>query len=245
MENVVRTGRGGWQESEIRQLREAVRRAGGNGEPLRGVFEKIGASLGRKPNSVRNYYYACLKREEADAAPHAAPFQTFTQDEVRSLVHDVLAARAQGVSVRACVQRMAGGDRKDMLRYQNKYRSVLKTRPALVRQIIDEMRENGEPVFDPYAAQSAQAQPLHDGVVLRAEASGDPALLGLLRGLDVLLARADLLEQSPLCCACRPLVTAAKDFLGLEEEARFAALPAFCETLREHVGAVESAMETG
>ena len=157
MESIARTGRGGWQENEITQLREAVRRAGGNGEPLRGVFEQIGASLGRKPNSVRNYYYACLKREEAGNVPHAAPFQTFTQDEVRQLVHDVLAARAQGVSVRACVQRMAGGNRKNMLRFQNKYRSVLKTRPALVRQVIEDMRASGEATFDPYAAQSAQA----------------------------------------------------------------------------------------
>ena len=46
MESIARTGRGGWQENEITQLREAVRRAGGNGEPLRGVFEQIGASLG-------------------------------------------------------------------------------------------------------------------------------------------------------------------------------------------------------
>ena len=40
--------------------------------------------------------------------PHAAPFQTFTQDEVRQLVHDVLAARAQGVS-RARLRAAHGG----------------------------------------------------------------------------------------------------------------------------------------
>ena len=242
MESVARTGRGGWQENEIMQLREAVRRAGGNGEPLRGVFEQIGASLGRKPNSVRNYYYACLKREEAGSVPHAAPFQTFSQEEVRQLMHDVLAARAQGVSVRACVQRMARGNRKDMLRYQNKYRSVLKTRPALVRQIIDEMRENGEPTFDPYAVQSAQAQPLHDSIALRAQSSGDPALLSLLHGLDALLTRAGMMEPEPLRAACEPLVASAKDFLGLTDKERAREMPAFCETLREQIGAVESAM---
>ena len=75
MENVVRVGRGGWREEEISQLRDAVRRAGGDGEPLRGVFERIGERLGRKPNSVRNYYYACLKREEADNVPTPRPFK--------------------------------------------------------------------------------------------------------------------------------------------------------------------------
>ena len=144
MESIARTGRGGWQENEITQLREAVRRAGGNGEPLRGVFEQIGASLGRKPNSVRNYYYACLKREEAGNVPHAAPFQTVTQDEVRQLVHDVLAARAQGVSVRACVQRMAGGNRKNMLRFQNKYRGIMKNKPELIESVRKELAAKGE-----------------------------------------------------------------------------------------------------
>ncbi len=243
MENVVRVGRGGWREEEISQLRDAVRRAGGDGEPLRGVFERIGERLGRKPNSVRNYYYACLKREEADNVPHAAPFQTFTSEEVHQLVHDVLAARAKGISVRACVQQMARGNRKNMLRYQNKYRSVLKTRPALVRKVIEEMRENGEATFDPYAAQSAQAQPLHDSIAIRVQSSGDPALLGLLRGLDTLLTRAGMMEPLPLRSACEPLLQSAKEFLGLPEAQRAQEMPAFCECLREQIGALEAAMQ--
>lgn len=243
MENVARVGRSGWREEEISQLREAVRRAGGEGEPLRGVFERVGASLGRKPNSVRNYYYACLKREESDSVPHAAPFQTFTTDEVYQLVHDVLAARARGVSVRACVQQMANGSRKDMLRFQNKYRSVLKTRPALVRKVMEDMRENGEATFDPYAAQGAQAQPLHDGIALRAQASGDPALLDLLRGLDALLVRADMTQSSPLRAACAPLLQLSKDFLGLSEAERVQEMPGFCRALTEKIGMLEAAME--
>ena len=55
MENIARSGRGGWKEKEISQLREAVHQAGGSGEPLRGVFERVGKTLGRKPNSVRNF----------------------------------------------------------------------------------------------------------------------------------------------------------------------------------------------
>lgn len=74
--------------------------------------------------------------------------------------------------VHAC-SRWRAETRKNMLRYQNKYRSVLKTRPALVRKVIEEMRENGEATFDPYAAQSAQAQPLHDSIAIRVQSSGD------------------------------------------------------------------------
>lgn len=242
MENIVRTGRGGWQEKEITQLRDAVLRAGGNGEPLRGVFERIGQNLGRKPNSVRNFYYACLKREEAESVPHAAPFETFTSDEVRALVREVLSARAKGISVRACVQSMAGGDRKQMLRYQNKYRSVLKARPGLIREIISEMAAENEPVFDPYAAQMQQARPLHEGISSSIQNSGDPALLGLLRGLDTLLTRAGMMEPAPLKAACEPLVQSVKEFLGLPAEQRQKEIASFCVMLSEHIGAVENAL---
>ncbi len=242
MENIARTGRGGWKEMEISKLREAVVLAGGNGEPLRGVFERVGQSLGRKPNSVRNFYYACLKREDSASVPHAAPFQTFTPDEVRALVREVLVARAQGISVRACVQRMAGGDRKAMLRYQNKYRSVLKTRPGLIREVMAEMEREGTPTFDPYAAQMQQAKPLHENISSSIQNSGDPALLGLLRGLDTLLSRAGMMEPAPLKSACQPMVQTVKEFLGLPADQRAKELPAFCVMLSEHIGAVENAM---
>ncbi len=243
MENVMRTGRGGWQDAEIIKLREAIHSAGGNGEPLRGVFERIGNTLGRKPNSVRNFYYACIKREDGDSVPHAAPFATFTQEEVRALVREVLAARAQGVSVRACVYQMARGDRKQMLRYQNKYRSVLKNRPGLIREILAEMEDEGEKTFDPYAAQSSQAGPLYDNLSASIQSNGDPALLGLLRGLDTLLTRAGMMEPVPLKSACEPMVQSVKDFLGMREDQRAAGLNAFCATLSVHVGAVENALQ--
>ncbi len=242
METIVRTGRGGWQESEISKLREAVYTAGAGGEPLRGVFERVGGSLGRKPNSVRNFYYACLKREDAENVPHAAPFTTFTQDEVRELVREVLVQRAQGVSVRACVQRMAGGDRKLMLRYQNKYRSVLKNRPQMIRDILREMSENGEPVFDPYASQLMQAKPLHENITQTIQNSGDPALLSLLRGLDALLQKTGMMDDQPLKSACEPMVQNVKEFLGLPVDQRAKELAPFCQMLSEHVGAVENAM---
>ncbi len=242
MENIARTGRGGWQENEISKLREAVLMAGGNGEPLRGVFENIGRFLGRKPNSVRNFYYASLKREEASNVPHAAPFQTFTSDEVKTLMRQVLTARAKGVSVRACVQNLAGGDRKEMLRFQNKYRSVLKTKPELVQEVMEEMEAEGESVFDPYAAQMLQAKPLHENISSTIQNIGDPALLGLLRGLDVLLNRAGMMEPAPLKAASGAIVQCVKEFLGLPAEERPNALEGFCAALSEHVGAVENAL---
>ncbi|MDR0897446.1 MAG: hypothetical protein LBN04_06275, partial [Oscillospiraceae bacterium] len=151
-------------------------------------------------------------------------------------------ARAQGISVRACVQNLAGGDRKAMLRYQNKYRSVLKTRPGMVREIMEEIANSGESAFDPYAAQMTQARPLYDGITKSIQNSGDPALLGLLRGLNTLLSRADMMEAAPLRKACEDMVLSVKEFLGQPQEERARELGAFCVMLSEHVNAVENAL---
>ena len=48
----------GWQEQETSRLFSAVQEAQGSGAPLRQVFEDLSVDLGRKPNSIRNYYYA-------------------------------------------------------------------------------------------------------------------------------------------------------------------------------------------
>lgn len=105
-----------------------------------------------------------------------------------------------------------------------------------------EMTEAGEKTFDPYAAQMTQAQPLHAGIAATIQKSGDPALLGLLRGLDTLLMRAGMMEPAPLKAACEPMVQCAKEFLGLPDERRAQALPSFCAQMSQCVGAVETAM---
>ena len=50
--------RSGWKEDEARLLFDAVRAAAEDGRSLREVFQEVGGQLQRKPNSIRNYYYA-------------------------------------------------------------------------------------------------------------------------------------------------------------------------------------------
>ena len=96
---------------------------------------------GRKPNSVRNYYYARIKEKDlSTTALHAGAFVPFTEEEIHSLLRTVLSAQANGISVRCCTMSMGGGDNRAMLRYQNKYRALLKNRPALVRQVAEELK---------------------------------------------------------------------------------------------------------
>ena len=77
--------RGGWQDDEINKLFEAVKTAAGNGQPLRDVFADVAQELKRKPNSIRNFYYARL-REMPDLGARKAPFRTFTQGELHELL---------------------------------------------------------------------------------------------------------------------------------------------------------------
>ena len=182
----VRGPHGGWQQQEIDVLERTVSEAAQTGQSLRSVFERVSEELGRKPNSIRNFYYAQLRTQEGGTAPRALPFETFAPEEVEQLVERVLTARGQGKSVRACVRELSGGDKTRMLRYQNKYRSTVRTRPELVRRVMDRLREQGVPYVSPYT-QEESAQAGLSALRGRAAASGDPQLTQLFDGLSHLL----------------------------------------------------------
>ncbi len=107
--------------------------------------------MSRKPNSIRNFYYARV-REMPKLRARQTPFRAFTPEELHQLLRNVLIGRGQGESVRACVTRLAGGDRAGMLRYQNKYRSILKHRPEMLLEVAGELRAEGLPCPENAAA---------------------------------------------------------------------------------------------
>ncbi len=190
--------RTGWQDSETNRLFTAVKEASAAGVPLRTVFESLSDDLGRKPNSIRNYYYACL-RERPDAAPHTPAFKPFTPEETHQLLREVLMARGRGMSVRACVMQMSGGSHSQMLRYQNKYRTILKHRPDLIAEVMEELRQEGLPcpaqAVQPRIEQadSAFCDP-EDAAAARLMAQ--PCVHHMLEGLKELLRRAAHAEET-------------------------------------------------
>ena len=143
---IVARSRTGWNSAEEELLQRAVDRCRAAGEPLRTAFMEAAWETGRRPNSVRNHYYANSKTAEA-----APAFLPFSEEESLSLLKTVLLAKSAGESVRACTLRIAEGDTRRMLRYQNKYRALLKSRPALVDRARRELQEKGGLIFDPYA----------------------------------------------------------------------------------------------
>lgn len=146
------TGHLGWRESERELLFDGVREARRSGKPLKAVFEDVATQTGRKANSIRNYYYARLRSDETlHDREGSAAFVPFSEPEIDALLREVLTSQAKGVSVRACTLSMGHGDTKAMLRYQNKYRSIVKNDPARVKRMLARLAEENISACDPYA----------------------------------------------------------------------------------------------
>ena len=180
--------KGGWKQEEIDLLFSAVREADGSGRPLRDVFADVGQQLSRKPNSIRNFYYARV-RETPELSARQTPFRSFSPQELHELLRNVLISRGQGQSVRACVTRLANGDRAGMLRYQNKYRSILKNKPEMLMEVAQELRAEGLPCPDDVAACRRYERSARTQDVLGAleEHMQDPAVRAMVENLLSLL----------------------------------------------------------
>ncbi len=143
--------RTGWSDSEEALLEEKVAEARRENRPLRSVFAEMALATGRAPNSIRNHYYLKVREDDSPLATYqaGAAFVPFTDAEIRELVKHVLKEQARGVSVRACTLEMGEGDNKAMLRYQNKYRAVLRNNRGLIRELVEELKAEGVNAFDP------------------------------------------------------------------------------------------------
>ena len=253
MEQTMHLTHNGWTREEADLLRNEVKQAAQTGAPLRVVFERMGETLGRKPNSVRNYYYMQLREQGGEDCKRAAPFETFTDEEIHDLLRHVLSAKGQGKSVRASVMDLSHGDKTLMLRYQNKYRALLHKRPDLIEQICRELKEAGEPCPE----MTVTVQPLPkagDGLPFP---SDDPDVQAILAGLSSLLRRTlknepqesdrlkvqrDLLmmQLEDLQLSVKAFLSECKDFLGCPPDDRSALLPAFCEAMTDHIARLET-----
>ena len=116
------------------------------GKTLTRIFEEYANDTGRAKGSVRNYYYALLKRSDDEEVKKlldgtelkAESITPFSEEETDKILRAILREKSKGVSVRRAVLNLAGGDDKLMLRYQNKYRNVLAKQPERIKRIMKE-----------------------------------------------------------------------------------------------------------
>ena len=144
--------RTGWKDDEKLMLWDEVKKAQKIGAPLKRVFETVARKTGRKPNSVRNYYYMKVK-DTGEIAQKPSSFTPFTKEEIYMLLRSLLASGAKGESIRGASLKLADGDKTLMLRYQNKYRSLIKSGRPLVEKVMADMDKEKMSYLNPYEKQ--------------------------------------------------------------------------------------------
>ena len=144
-------GRTGWNREEQSLLWNQVTKTRDAGQPLKQAFEDMAKLTGRKPNSIRNFYYTKVKEGAFVPTGERSAFTPFSEQEINMLLEAVLSAQAKGMSVRSITMQLGDGDKKSMLRYQNKYRSLIKNNPEAVYATVQRLRTRQEPWYDPYS----------------------------------------------------------------------------------------------
>ena len=140
----------GYTEEEATGLIEYIYSGKKAGKTLSYLFETYGREHSRAKGSVRNYYYAFLKKRDDERVGkilegkdlRAGTVRPFTEEETDELIRAVLAEKSKGVSVRKAIMNVSSGDERLMLRMQNKYRNLLKKQPERVAKAA---REAGLP----------------------------------------------------------------------------------------------------
>lgn len=238
--------RAGWSDKENDMLWETADEAHKAGLPLKAVFESIAEKTGRRPNSIRNYYYAQVRRKTGEGGM-TARFVPFTEDEVEWLIKQVLIGRSEGMSVRACLQKLSGGDHSLTLRYQNKYRAILKSRPEYVKKLVDELNSEGVTCTQPQV--NHRMRVTCDEATRKMNESAYRAGDGeIVRACETLTALIDSVRNgekfsSPaLLSAVTEFIQPVKNFVCLDEAQQKKEMSAFVSEIKDLIGKVEAQM---
>ena len=138
----------GFNEGEIRRLTALTEEARRKNRKLAEAFTQFAAESGRAKGSVRNFYYDFVRMCSEDSTlsarfftspPTVSHAKAFDGDETRWLIRKILLGKQQNKSVRRTIIELSSGDEKLMLRYQNKYRNVLKNSRGLIEEIALEL----------------------------------------------------------------------------------------------------------
>lgn len=124
-----------WKDEEVYTLFKFVEKFKTNNQPLLKAFELFANEYKRKKNSVRNFYYLKLKEFEKNPIlaqklninliAHTKTEQKFfTIEETELSMNKINSLLKKGCSVRRACLEVARGNIKEMLRLQNKYRSL-------------------------------------------------------------------------------------------------------------------------
>ena len=144
----------GWSEDEIRNLLQTILMLGDG--KISSAFHEHASKFGRKPTSVRNFYYNFIKLAKTDTFIQsqfadilnilpAQDMRRFDEKSEQKLLLAILEDSEQ-ISVRQKCLQLANFDRKKFLRIQNKYQNLLKNKPNLVKKCVFLLKKAQKPV---------------------------------------------------------------------------------------------------
>ena len=124
-----------WKNEEIKKLFKIVEKNNENGKTMLDSFKQYAVISKKQVYTIRNFYYNFLKelklnndlqtKLKIDISKHDAQifehFDSSTETELKNKIEDMT---KNGMSIRSACLKIADGDYKTMLRYQNKYRSL-------------------------------------------------------------------------------------------------------------------------
>lgn len=150
--------KGIWENNEVKELFSVVENYKQKNKSLREAFEAHAEKYGRKPNSVRNYYYHEVDNLKADdkrlkhlginlSKHNKTSIIYFSQEEEEKLMHDIDNLVKSGVSVRKACYNLSDGDVGQMLRYQNKYRNFLAKNNKINEKPLEKLESNNVIAF--------------------------------------------------------------------------------------------------
>jgi hypothetical protein len=129
--------------------------------PLSQNFHIWAKKNNREAHSVRNYYYKLQKEVKTndlflkemgvkeEETKSVFERKHFSPGDERFLLENVFLLGKE-MSVRKACLKLSNGDRNLMLRYQNKFRKLLKNKQELVEEVIEKLRKNGSEIKSPY-----------------------------------------------------------------------------------------------
>lgn len=147
------------KDEEITYLFTLASSAKRNGASLSGVFREFAKEKKLAKGTVRNIYYEYLKRFEKDESLKAKYLGEnvlkaekvvgFDELEARWLLKKILVGATFGKPVRRIVLELTD-DAKKSLRYQNKYRNMLRSDRPLVEEVSAEIKAEYGKCCNPY-----------------------------------------------------------------------------------------------
>ncbi len=138
----------GYKEEDVLGLIEYIKT---NKGALKKAFEGYAKLKGKTSGTIRNLYYAIVKLSNADqefcdnyldGKPLTSNrIEFFSEEEEKTILKEIFILKVEGYSVRSAINKITKGDQKLALRYQNKYRDLMKNKKGLAISVVEDIKK--------------------------------------------------------------------------------------------------------